>query len=404
MMKLIHRKGVLAMKHLHKRLFAALTGAALCGTLLTGLLPLGTLTASALDYGPLKYKDYGDHIEILSCEKDVTELVIPEEIDGVPVTKIGPYLCKENKKLEKVILPDSVQSIGDGAFAYCTALVNLELGNGLTSLGQSFGGNFRGCTSLKKLRLPASLQEISCDAFNNCTALETLIIENGIKSINSRAFDSCIALQEVIIPDSVTKIGVEAFRACNGIKKISLGNGITRIESSAFYDCSLISEITFGNQLEYLGTSAFSYTAISKIVLPSSVKRIEGNVFALCPNLSSITILNPDCYINPYSQIAYNEIDKAGNKYYNGVIYGFTGSTTEQHAHSYGCKFISLNNGDINCDGDTNLIDGVMLARIAAGYEQSNLTPEGRLRAELDGEEGLSNGDLVILLQILAGA
>ena len=391
------------MKHAYKRLFSSAASAVLCGSMLFGLLPMGALTASALDYGPMKYKDYGDHIEILSCEKDITELVIPEEIDGVPVTKIGQYVFKDNTKLQKVVLPDSMEMISGGAFDGCTALTDLDFGNGLVTIGGvGFGGNFRGCTSLKEVKLPDSLQIIGSDAFSGCTALSTLIIGESVSSIGMYAFRGCTALESVCIPDSVQEIGMGAFESCIKLSHLELGDEIKKIQANAFAKCPLITEVKLGNHVESIYQDAFSGSSIKEIVIPYSVKWIGGTVFASCTDLQSITILSPDCYYN-YSILAYNEMDTAGHRYFNGVIYGFTGSTAEQHAHGNGCKFIALNNGDINCDGQVDLVDAVILARAAAGSETVEISPLGRLYAELDGEEGLGQGDLTLLLRKLAG-
>ena len=91
------------------------------------------ITASAVEeadytegtYGQLTYKNYEDYIEISGCDETATDVVIPAEIEGVPVTVIGKLSFFNNDKLTSVEIPESVTSIGLGAFSWCVKLASI---------------------------------------------------------------------------------------------------------------------------------------------------------------------------------------------------------------------------------------------------------------------------------------
>ena len=94
-----------------------------------------------------------------------SELEVPSEIAGVPITALSENCFYNCENLTAVILPDSLLSIGDGAFY--------------------------GCTSLRGIYIPASVQTIGEEAFYGCTALEAICIHNSMNSIRRNAFDNC---------------------------------------------------------------------------------------------------------------------------------------------------------------------------------------------------------------------
>ena len=86
------------------------------------------------------------------------ELVIPEKIEGLPLTEVGPYCFAKNKYLERVVLPDTVRKIERMAFYNCTGLKELELGADLAELG---GDAFMNCHNLHQLKVRRNALEQS---------------------------------------------------------------------------------------------------------------------------------------------------------------------------------------------------------------------------------------------------
>ena len=102
-------------------------------------------------------------------------LRVPEEIDGRPVTAIGPGCFRDCDDLTTIVLPDSITSIKAGAFSGCTNLRGLFLYEGLEAIGTDA---FAGCAALQAICIPGSVTSIAPGCFDDCASL-LYIFYNG---------------------------------------------------------------------------------------------------------------------------------------------------------------------------------------------------------------------------------
>lgn len=216
-----------------------------------------------------------------------TEIVIPDEIDGLPVTSIGDYAFDGCDGITSVTIPNSVTSIGKEAFMICRHLTNVTIPDSVTSIGESA---FHGCEDLKSVTIPDSVTNIGNYAFAGCWALETVTLSHNITNISEHMFRGCENLKDITIPDSVTSIDKWAFSGCN-FTSITIPNSVTTIGNNAFNSCDLLKSITIPNSVANIDDSAFEIcSSLENITIPDSVTTIGNNAFGHCTSLTSITI------------------------------------------------------------------------------------------------------------------
>lgn len=147
-------------------------------------------------------------ITITGCIDPVGSVVIPDLINGFPVTSIGDdafYLCTD---LTSVTIPDSVTSIGRYAFFTATSLNNVTFGTNVTSIG--------------------------VDAFAFCTSLSSVTIPNSVRNIDGAAFNDCYSLTTITIPSNVTNLGIFAFAYCSGLATVFFQGNAPNAAANAF--------------------------------------------------------------------------------------------------------------------------------------------------------------------------
>ena len=242
-----------------------------------------------------------------------------------------------------VVIPNSVTSIGERAFSYCTWLTSIIIPNSVTSIGKEA---FYNCSGLTSITIPNSVTSIGSSAFSGCNKLQdiyitdiaawcnisglyslmgcgtsnknlylnnelvtSITIPDGVTAISSYAFCGCSGLTSIIIPDSVTSIGDYAFSGCHRLVEVynkstlSITAGSSSNGNVAYYAKNVYTNeggsklttdengyviYTDGDEkilVAYLGTNA-------ELVLPSYITKINQNAFRDCSGLTSITIGN----------------------------------------------------------------------------------------------------------------
>lgn len=151
-------------------------------------------------------------IAICGWDNSTTELVIPEEIAGRHVTSIADDALRDNQVITSVDFSNAtyLETIGLDSFNGCTALQGeLILPESVTSIGR---GAFRNCPLLQSVDIQANTEKITEQAFYNCAELESIVLSNSVTLIEGYAFANCPKLSYVEIPASVERIYKTAFK------------------------------------------------------------------------------------------------------------------------------------------------------------------------------------------------
>ena len=160
-----------------------------------------------------------------------------------------------NQEIESYIIPNSVKSIGDSAFAGCCSLVSIVISDSVTSIGKEA---FCDCRSLSKIIIPESVKSIGDSAFEFCRFLVSVVIPESVTSIGGKTFSNCGSLSKIFISDSVTSIGDSAFSGCDSLSEIVIPSSVTSIGEETFHGCSSLSIITIPDSVTSIGNGAFA--------------------------------------------------------------------------------------------------------------------------------------------------
>lgn len=215
-----------------------------------------------------------------------TKIVIPEMIEGYPVTAIGNNALQFSYDVTSVAIPEGVASIGTYAFYRCDSLASIVIPDGVTSIGKC---TFYKCGSLKSVALPAGLKTIGDTAFADCTSLTSIVIPEGVTSIGINAFKGCTSLTSAEIPKGVTTIDTYAFWGCSSLKSIAVPDGVTSLKG-VFYGCSSLTSAVIPEGIASIDGTFGGCSSLTSIVIPESVTSIKNSAFSDCISLTSLTI------------------------------------------------------------------------------------------------------------------
>ncbi len=212
--------------------------------------------------------------------------VIPET-----VVSIGDYAFAYRKNLSEIAIPSSVTAIGSYAFANCENLKTIEVSQSVKSIQSCV---FKSCVSLTKATW-RTLVSVPDSVFENCSALTDVKLSNVTK-IGKRAFSGCIGLKEIILPQSLTEIGEYAFNK-TALASITLPQSIDKVGNGWFSDCKYLETVNFDGKIKEIGESAFSgCISLKSFEIPSSVVSIGNSAFNSCTSLKNIEI--PSSVVN----------------------------------------------------------------------------------------------------------
>ncbi len=232
-----------------------------------------------------------------------SHIEIPSTYNDIPVKAIAADGFADCKRLESIVIPDSVEIIGSRAFEGCTSLASISLEDSV----QRFGADaFRYCDSLTEVRYYGS-PESWCDiAFGAYFAVPTcygadlyfgdelvreLKIPDGTTDIKEYAFMGCRSLESVVIPESVTSIGGQVFYGCTSLKSIVIPDSLRAIGDSAFYNCTSLTDVTIPRGLHSIGRYTFyNCVSLSSIAIPETVGVIGEHAFAYCLGLTDVSL------------------------------------------------------------------------------------------------------------------
>ena len=166
------------------------------------LLPFGALAEEP----SFSYTIENGEATITGASPPIGTLVIPETIEGCPVTAIGDRAFYDAEALSGISFPQSLRSIGEEAFEYAGLIGTLRIPKGVKSIGDAaFYGS-----KISNVRLPDGLETLGKHAFSECKSLLVLSVPAGITSLD-RTIRRCESLRVLMLPASIKSFGDSTF-------------------------------------------------------------------------------------------------------------------------------------------------------------------------------------------------
>lgn len=224
--------------------------------------------------------------------------------------EVSPGIGYQCIRLRRIILPEGLEEIGEGAFFGGGMLQYANIPSTVRTIGNK---SFYSCQSwaADPLVIPEGVEEIGEEAFWYCNSIKKVVLPSTLKRINSGAFSEC-GLRECNFPEGLEEIGSKAFyfshlleatlpNTCrsfpgeshfelSSLQKISLPEGLTYIPKSFVERCSYLKEFVMPNTIETIGENAFKdCIALEELNLSSNLKTVDTGGFNNCNKLKTIT-------------------------------------------------------------------------------------------------------------------
>ena len=227
---------------------------------------------------------------ITGADLSVTQVDIPAEIYGVPVTAIGSKAFSSGltrAHLEQVTIPSTVTSIGERAFFDCEFLTSVVIPDSVTSVGKE---TFYSCDALTSAVIGRGMTTIPEGMFAYCSSLTDLTIPDTVKSIDDMAFTNS-GLTSVTLPDSVTTLGDMVFHGCDNLASAYLPDSITSMGTGTFNYCYKLTDVRLPGLLTAIPARTLSNCgSLEEVSIPRGVTSIHGSAFDSSRNLKTVTI------------------------------------------------------------------------------------------------------------------
>jgi len=267
-----------------------------------------------------------DIYNILDKNKSTEEIYVIRE----GVTEISKAFV-DCSKVTSIVIPNSVTSIEDGAFDYCSGLTSISVDPNNLNFSSLDGvlydkektkiikvprgktddvvipgsvisiaqHSFFRCTELNNIVIPISVTDIEDSAFNYCFVLTSISVDPNnlnFSSLDGVLYDKektkiikvpCGKTGDFVIPNSVISIDHYSFCHCSKLTSIVIPNSVTDIGDYAFADCSKVTNIVIPDSVTSIGEGAFvNCEGLTSIVIPNSVTSIEYSAFKDCIKLN----------------------------------------------------------------------------------------------------------------------
>ena len=269
------------------------------------------------EIGPYAFNNWLYEYEENAENTFLTSVTIPET-----VTAISAYAFNNNRKLKSVnlhgkletieeyafryagiseaIIPESVKSVGVGAFLECPELEYAVVPQSIRVLKD---GTFAMCPKLAEVSLPEGLETIELSCFIDTPLLTIINIPSTVKEIGNWAFENS-GIENVVLPECLEFLGESAF-VNSGAKNVVINGKNLIISEHAFNGCLNLETLELGTNIKEIGDYAFmNCSSLKSVTIPESVEKIGSYPFRGCTELTTVYYNAVNAYIETFSNNA----------------------------------------------------------------------------------------------------
>lgn len=216
------------------------------------------------DYDVIK-RDDGYYIARFNGFEE-EEMTIPSIIDGKKIKGIAKEVFKGCLTVKVIRISEGIEIIEDAAFMKCKALETVSLPNTLRRIGcntKEYGIGVFAETNLKAITIPQNVEFLGPYSFYSCSNLQKIQISDRISAIHTGTFCSCKRLSEIKLPRNLLSIGEDAFSRCTSLREIHIPVGTQEIGRNAFF-CTYINSIFVPPTVTKISDGSYTFGSLSK--------------------------------------------------------------------------------------------------------------------------------------------
>lgn len=299
--------------------------------------PWGALTVNAYVEDSLYYTD-STRTRLTACHPQLAQAIVPPS-----VRTIGRLAFAGSNTLTAITLPEGLDTIGNYAFQSCSQLGSVSIPSTVRVIGNyafynafrqdgsatatiadadnvspdsmcSIGKGAFAYSHVGAVNLGNRISSIGSDAFSTCDHLDSVIVPNSCTYLAERVF--CYnyngSLKKVHLPEGLDTIRAELLHGCPGLKEVNIPSSVVYIDSMAFLECSKLTELTLPAGLTYIGQYAFGECSrVRKIrsLAATPPQAFSGTFYRMNPELLLIVpchsgeVFNADSYWSYFNNI-----------------------------------------------------------------------------------------------------
>lgn len=241
---------------------------------------------------------------------------VPSEYEGKPVKEIAAKALLNCDTLETVIIPNTIEKIGEGALMGCRKIKYLTIpfvgsdkdgtipyfGHifgvpnstaGMQPISQGTGETYRKYYISPVLtNITVTGGELFENCFENCSTVKVVKYEGDGEVIHDGAFKNCISLDKFEFPITLSKFGNNAFYMCTELDVFPLSEGIEEIGDYCFAGVKT-DYLSFPSSLHTIGEYAFiDCNFIKNVTIPANIERLSNHMFEGCSALETVTLMD----------------------------------------------------------------------------------------------------------------